>query len=327
MGRVLLETVNLKKYFPITSGVLNRVIGYVRAVDGVSLRVYRGSIHAIVGETGCGKSTLARVIAGIYEPTSGRIVFDGIDLSRAGRREKRMARRRISMVFQDPTSSLNPRHRVLDIVTAPLRVNGIGSRRERAKRAAEMLKMVELGEDVLYKYPHELSGGQRQRVAIARALVTEPDLVVLDEPTSSLDVSVQAKIVELLLELKKELGLTYMLITHNLGLAKNMASHISVMYAGKIVESSPAEDLFARPSHPYTRALIAAIPPVDESEEAIIRKHGLPARPGEPPSLTSPPRGCRFHPRCPLVIPKCSEKEPPKVEVSEEHYSWCWLNS
>ncbi|MEB3860105.1 MAG: ABC transporter ATP-binding protein [Desulfurococcales archaeon] len=326
MDNTILEVVELKKYFPITSGILNRVIGYVRAVDGVSLRVYRGSTHAIVGETGCGKSTLARVIAGIYEPTGGRIIFDGIDLSNASVREKREARKSISMVFQDPTSSLNPRHRVLDIVTAPLRVNRIGSKPERLKRAREMIRMVELGDDVLHKYPHELSGGQRQRVAIARALITEPKLVILDEPTSSLDVSVQAKIVDLLLDLKKKLGLTYMLITHNLGLARNMATHVSVMYAGKIVETSPAEDLFANPSHPYTRALIAAIPPVDPAEEAIIRKHGLPARGGEPPSLTNPPRGCRFHPRCPLALQKCKEKEPPRVEISQEHYSWCWLD-
>jgi oligopeptide/dipeptide ABC transporter ATP-binding protein len=324
-GDAILEVRGLKKYFPITAGVFNRVVGYVKAVDGVSFSVPRESIYAIVGETGCGKSTLARVIVGIYEPTEGSIIFEGRDITRLGGRERREIRRHISMVFQDPTSSLNPRHRIVDIVTAPLRVLGIGSKGERVKRAVEMLRMVELGEDVLYKYPYELSGGQRQRIAIARALVTEPKLVVLDEPTSSLDVSVQAKIVELLLDLKRRFSLTYILITHNLGLAKNIADYVSVMYAGKIVETAPVEELFTRPMHPYTRALIAAIPPIDRREEEIIRKYGIRIGQGEPPSLTNPPPGCRFHPRCPFAVDECRSKEPPAYTVSENHYSWCWI--
>ncbi len=327
MHDYILEVKNLKKYFPITAGIFNRIIGWVKAVDGVSFSVERNTTYAIVGESGCGKSTLARTIIGIYEPTSGSIFFNGIDITKLKRRERIRILRRMSIVFQDPTSSLNPRHKVVDIVTAPLKVHKIGSASERIEKAKELVKLVELDESFLNKYPHELSGGQRQRVAIARALALEPELILLDEPTSALDVSVQAKILNLLKQLQRKLKLTYILITHNLGVVRNFADHVSVMYAGKIVETTTVNKIFSEPKHPYTRALIDAIPLVTPEEEELVKKLGLKIKPGDPPSLSNPPPGCRFHPRCPFATEKCKKEEPKPVLISSDHVVFCHLFS
>ncbi|MCD6114505.1 MAG: ABC transporter ATP-binding protein [Thermoprotei archaeon] len=327
MANYILEVKNLKKYFPITAGIFNRIVGWVKAVDDVSFSVERNTTYAIVGESGCGKSTLARTIIGIYAPTSGSIIFEGTDITKLSRKEKLRVLRKMSIVFQDPTSSLNPRHKVIDIITAPLKVHKIGSSRERKEKAKELIKVVELDETFLNKYPHELSGGQRQRVAIARALALEPELIILDEPTSALDVSVQAKILNLLKHLQKKLKLTYILITHNLGVVRNFADHVSVMYAGKIVETAPIDKIFSEPKHPYTRALIDAIPPVTPEEEELIKKLGLKIKPGDPPSLSNPPSGCRFHPRCPFATEKCRKEEPKPVVISENHVVYCHLFS
>ncbi len=324
--REVLVVENLKKYFPITAGgIRSRIVGWVRAVDDVSFTVKETTTFAIVGESGSGKSTLARTIAGIYEPTSGKILFEGHDISKLEQRKKVNAWRKISIVFQDPTSSLNPKHTVKDTIIAPLKVHRIGSREERLQRAKELLRLVELDESYLNRYPHELSGGQRQRVAIARALALNPKIVVLDEPTSALDVSVQAKILNLLKEIKNKLGLTYILITHNLGVVRNFADEVAVMYAGKIVERTSVNNLMTKPLHPYTRTLLSAVPPVSPEEEEVIRKVGVEIKPGEPPSLSNPPPGCRFHPRCPFATEKCSTTEPPCTEVEKGHIVCCHL--
>ncbi len=324
---IILEVKNLKKYFPITAGIFNRVVGWVKAVDNVSFKVPRNSIYAIVGESGCGKSTLARTIIGLYEPTDGEIIFNGTNITKLSAKERKHVLRKMSIVFQDPTSSLNPRHKIIDIITAPLRVHGIGSPKEQREKAEKLIRLVELDESFLNKYPHELSGGQRQRVAIARALALEPDLILLDEPTSALDVSVQAKILNLLKDLHEKLRLTYVLITHNLGVVKNFANYVSVMYAGKIVETTSIEELFTEPLHPYTRGLIAAIPPVTKDEEELINKLGLRIKPGEPPSLSNPPKGCRFHPRCPFAKEICMKEEPRPIEYQRGHVVYCHLYS
>ncbi|MDK2383583.1 MAG: ABC transporter ATP-binding protein [Candidatus Korarchaeota archaeon] len=321
---VVLEARGLKKYFPITAGILGRIVGWVRAVDGVDLEVRGGETHAIVGESGCGKSTLARTLIGLYEPTAGKIFFRGVELTSLSPKDRKKYLRKMSIVFQDPTSSLNPRRKVIEIITSPLEYNKVGSRSERIRRARELIELVELDASFLNRYPHELSGGQRQRVAIARALALDPELVILDEPTSALDVSVQAKILELLKRLQSRLGLTYMLITHNLGIVRYFAHHVSVMYAGKIVESAPIDTLFSKPHHPYTRALIAAIPAITPEEEELKARLGMRALPGEPPSLADPPRGCRFHPRCPVAREICRKKRPPLKNLGDTMVA-CWL--
>lgn len=325
LSRLILEIKNLKKYFPITRGVFGKIVGWVRAVDNVSFSVEHRRIYSIVGESGCGKSTLARTIIGIYEPNSGEIYFDGVEISKLKGEERLKILREMSIVFQDPTSSLNPRKKVREIIEAPLVVHRVGASKEREERARELVKLVELDETFLNRYPHELSGGQRQRVAIARALALQPKLVILDEPTSALDVSVQAKILKLLKRLQEKLKLTYLLITHDLGVVRNFADYISVMYAGKIVESAPVGRIFSEPTHPYTRALISAIPPVTREEEELLKKVGLRAKPGEPPSLANPPLGCRFHPRCPLALEKCKSEEPRETRLSREHVVYCHL--
>jgi len=321
---VILEARGLSKYFPITAGVFGRIVGWVKAVDKVDLTVYKGETHAIVGESGCGKSTLARTLIGLYEPTEGSIFFQGVEITSLPPRERRRYLRKISIVFQDPTSSLNPRRKILDIITSPLEYNRVGTRAERINRAKELINLVELDETFLNRYPHELSGGQRQRVAIARALALDPELVILDEPTSALDVSVQAKILELLKKLQSRLGLTYILITHNLGIVRYFAHQVSVMYAGKIVENASIDALFSHPLHPYTRALIAAIPAITPEEEELKARLGLRALPGEPPSLANPPGGCRFHPRCPMAMDKCKREEPPMTMIGDSKVA-CWL--
>ncbi len=321
--KALLEVENLKKYFPITEGILNRQVGTIKAVDDVSFTIFEGETFALVGESGSGKTTVGRTIIRIIRPTSGEIWFDGVDLASLSESALKGWRRQMQMVFQDPAASLNPRRRVVDIVASPLEVHGIGTRTERVKRVKELLDVVELPDKYLYSYPHALSGGQKQRVAIARALALHPRFVVLDEPTSALDVSVQAKILALLKQLQGEFRLTYLLVSHDLGVVKNVSDRIAVMYLGKIVEQAPTAALFAKPLHPYTRALLSAIPVVSEEELSVIPEKAI--LEGEIPSPSRVPPGCGFHTRCYNKRDMCSQNLPHLVEVEADHYVRCHL--
>ena len=308
-GDVLLELDDLKVYFPLTSGILlDRHVGDIRAVDGVSLSIQRGETLGLVGESGCGKSTLGRAVLRLYEPTAGRIVFDGRDITHLKERQLRVLRRRVQMVFQDPYASLNPRHSVGRIVAEPLRVHGVANKRNAAVRVRELLEIVGLPSDAANRYPHEFSGGQRQRIGLARALALNPELIVCDEPVSALDVSIQAQIINLMEELQQQLGLTYLFIAHDLAVVRHISTRIAVMYLGQIVEIAPADDLYDNPLHPYTITLLSAIPipdPVVERQRSSIRVTG------ELPSPANPPPACRFHTRCPFVQPRrCAEEEP-----------------
>jgi oligopeptide transport system ATP-binding protein len=324
MSAALVEAIDVRKIFPLTTGLFRRQVGEVRAVDGVTLTVQAGETLAVVGESGSGKTTLAKVLIGLLPPTSGVIRFDGVPLTGLDDRSWRSIRRQMQIVFQDPASSLNPRKRVKDIVGEPLEVHGIGTPAERLRRVAELLERVELPpRDFLFRYPHTLSGGQRQRVAIARALALNPRFVVLDEPTSALDVSVQAKIVALLRKLQQEFTLTYLFISHDLSLVRTVADTIAVMYLGKIVEIAPAGELFRVPSHPYTRALLSAIPVVDDAERALVPER-IPLS-GEIPSAARIPPGCPFHPRCYARIEGCERIVPEPVEIAPGHFVRCLL--
>ncbi|HVM16181.1 MAG TPA: ABC transporter ATP-binding protein [Gaiellaceae bacterium] len=309
-GEALVEVENLKVYFPIKSGiVLDRHVGDVRAVDDVSLRIERGETLGLVGESGCGKSTVGRAILRLYEPTAGRIVFDGEDITTLSEAELRPLRRRMQMVFQDPFASLNPRHSVGRIVGEPLRVHGLARGKAATQRVRELLETVGLPPDAASRYPHEFSGGQRQRVGLARSLALNPDFVVADEPVSALDVSIQAQIINLLEDLQREFDLTYLFIAHDLAVVRHISDRIAVMYLGSIVEVSPAEELYENPLHPYTITLLSAVPipdPVVERErEAILLA-------GDLPSPANPPPACRFHTRCPYVQPtRCRDEAPP----------------
>ena len=321
----LLQVKQLKKYFPITAGFLGRQVGQVKAVDDVSFTVPEGQTSALVGESGSGKTTVGKTVIRLIRPTAGDILFKGTNISALRERELKSWRRQMQIVFQDPSSSLNPRRRVADIVATPLEVHGIGTRRERLARVRELFDLVELPEKYLYSYPHALSGGQKQRVAIARALALHPRFVVLDEPTSALDVSVQAKILALLSRLQQELGLTYLLISHDLSVVKNFSDYIAVMYLGRIMEMASTETLFARPLHPYTRALLSAIPVVSEEELEVIPEHIT--LEGEIPSPVNVPSGCVFHTRCYTVRDICQVELPSLVEVESDHQVRCHLFS
>jgi peptide/nickel transport system ATP-binding protein len=305
----LLEIEDLQVYFPLTSGlVLDRHVGDIRAVDGVSLSIAHGETLGLVGESGCGKSTLGRTVLRLNEPTGGRIVFDGKDITRIREGAMRPLRRRIQMVFQDPYASLNPRHSVGRIVGEPLRVHGLADRGEANARVGELLRTVGLPADAANRYPHEFSGGQRQRIGLARALAVNPELLICDEPVSALDVSIQAQMINLMEELQRELGLTYLFIAHDLAVVRHISTRIAVMYLGKIVEVAPADDLYDNPLHPYTITLLSAIPipdPEVETRRVSIRVQG------DLPSPANPPPGCRFHTRCPFVQPiRCADEEP-----------------
>lgn len=320
----LLRVERLKKYFPIAAGVLGRRIGQVKAVDDVTFTVPEGQTFALVGESGSGKTTVGKTVIRLIRPTAGDILFDDTNLSAFRERELKSWRRQMQMVFQDPASSLNPRRRVADIVATPLEVHGIGTRRERLARVRELLDLVELPEKYLYSYPHALSGGQKQRVAIARALALHPRFIVLDEPTSALDVSVQAKILALLARLQQELGLTYLLISHDLSVVKNFSDYIAVMYLGRIMEMAPTEKLFGRPLHPYTQALLSAIPVVSEEELEVIPERIT--LEGDIPSPANAPTGCVFHTRCYARMDRCSVEMPPLITANDEHHVWCHLS-
>ncbi|GAB4530731.1 MAG: dipeptide ABC transporter ATP-binding protein [Anaerolineae bacterium] len=323
-GRVLLEVKGLRKYFPIRKGFFRRVVGHVRAVDDVSFFINEGETLGLVGESGCGKTTTARCILRALDPTAGQILFrtqsgQVVDLATLPEREVRLLRREMQMIFQDPFASLNPRMNLLDIVGEPLLViDGIKSRKERTERVAEMLRLVGLRPEYMQRFPHAFSGGQRQRIVIARALALHPRLVVADEPVSALDVSVQAQVLNLLLELQQELHLTYLFVAHDLSVVKHITDRVAVMYVGKIVETAPTQELFYYPKHPYTAALMSAVPVADPR----VRSKMIPLE-GDVPSPANPPSGCYFHPRCPYAIDTCRTQAPVLEEISPNHYVSC----
>ncbi len=317
----LLEVRHLVKHFPVRRGLFARVSGAVRAVDGVSLSIRPGETLALVGESGSGKTTTGRCILRLVEPTSGRIRFDGVDLLALPPRDMRRMRRQIQVIFQDPYGSLNPRMRIGTIVREPLDVHRIGSgRAERGAMVGRLLEKVGLEPAMMRRFPHEFSGGQRQRIGVARALALRPKLIVADEPVSALDVSVQAQVINLLIDLQAEFGIAYLFIAHDLAVVERIADRVAVMYLGKIVEVAATEEIFKNPLHPYTRALLQAIPIPDPSrvrERTVIR--------GELPSPAAPPPGCRFHTRCPVAVGDCRRIEPPLVEVAPGHWAACHL--
>ncbi|MFB9427856.1 ABC transporter ATP-binding protein [Streptoalloteichus tenebrarius] len=320
---MLVAVDGLAVHFPIRRGiVLDRTVGHVYAVDGVDLDIRRGETYGLVGESGCGKSTLGRAMLRLVEPTGGRVVFDGVDLSTLRGESLRRMRRRMQMVFQDPLSSLDPRQSVESILVEGLRAHGLDQGRETTgRRLRELLTSVGLPTTALRKYPHEFSGGQRQRIGIARALTVEPDLVVADEPVSALDVSVQAQVINLLADLQRELGLTYLVIAHDLAVVRHISDRVGVMYLGGIVEEAGSNELYAQPLHPYTRALLSAVPVPDplleDRRERILLT-------GDLPSPAAPPSGCRFHTRCPWRQPeRCDTERPALREVAGGHRVAC----
>jgi oligopeptide/dipeptide ABC transporter ATP-binding protein len=316
----LLEVRGLKKHFPIRRGVFSRVSGYVRAVDGVDLVLKQGETLGLVGESGSGKTTAGRCILRLIEPTGGSVVFDGIDLLGLSPAEMRKMRRQIQVIFQDPYSSLNPRMKVGSIVGEPLAIHKIASGSDREHRVADLLCKVGLDPMVMRRYPHEFSGGQRQRIGIARALALNPRLIICDEPVSALDVSVQAQVVNLLMDLQEEFSLTYLFIAHDLSVVEHISDRVAVMYLGKIVEVADAESLYRDPKHPYTRALLSAVPvpDPDAKPQRIALK-------GDLPSPAEPPPGCAFHPRCPVAVEVCSRVEPRLLDSGGGHLASCHL--
>jgi peptide/nickel transport system ATP-binding protein len=318
-GRPLLEATDLVKHFPVRRRKDERV----HAVDGVSLAVERGETLGVVGESGCGKSTLGRLLVRLHEPTAGRVTFDGKDITRLSRRELRPFRSEMQMIFQDPYASLNPRKRVVQIVGDPLRIHRRGSGAEIVRHVRELLDVVGLSPDHVNRYPHEFSGGQRQRIGVARALALNPQLIVADEPVSALDVSIQAQVVNLLDDLQDEFQLTYVFIAHDLGVIRHVSDRIAVMYLGVIVEIAPADALYERPIHPYTEALLSAIPSLemdDDGEQVTGKRIVLE---GEVPSPIDPPSGCRFHTRCRYATEICSLERPPLASFGGGRLAAC----
>jgi oligopeptide/dipeptide ABC transporter ATP-binding protein len=316
----LLELRHVKKYFPIKQGVMQREVARVHAVDDVSFIVREGETLGLVGESGCGKSTLGRTVVRLLEPTDGEIIFQGTPIQRLGTRRMRPLRREMQMVFQDPYASLNPRKRVGTIVSDPMRIHDLGSRADQKRRVGEILETVGLSPEHYNRFPHEFSGGQRQRIGIARALALQPKLIVADEPVSALDVSIQSQMLNLLDDLQNDLQLTYIFVAHDLGVVRHVSDRIAVMYLGKIVELSPAEELYTRPIMPYTEALLSAVPIPDpdlaEKRERIVLE-------GDVPSPINPPSGCRFHPRCRYATDVCRQTEPPLVDYGNNHFAAC----
>lgn len=316
----LLVVKNLVKHFPVRSGLLQRTSAWVKAVDNVSFAVKHGETLGMVGESGCGKTTIGRTILRLVEPTSGEVSFDGKDVTTMNNRELKPLRRDMQIIFQDPYASLNPRIPIGESVMEGLQIHNIGHPKERWDVAVNMLKKVGLEEYHARRYPHEFSGGQRQRIGIARALALNPKFIVCDEPVSALDVSIQSQVLNILKDLQKEFGLTYLFIAHNLSVVEHISDRVAVMYLGKMVELSERDILYREPLHPYTRALLSAIPvahPNMKRERTILK--------GDVPSPLNPPKGCRFHTRCPIAVEKCSMEEPEFKEVRPGHYVACWL--
>lgn len=316
----LLKVRELVKYFPVRTGLFGKIVGYVRAVDGVSFEVSEGTVFALVGESGSGKTTTLRCILRLTEPTSGEILIEGKDLSRLEGKDLKWFRRNVQAVFQNPYLSLNPRMKVKDLIAEPLKTHTSMDKEEIYRRVTEVLALVGLPESVANQNPPSLSGGQAQRVAIARALSIEPKLLLLDEPTSALDVSVQAQILNLLVELKEKLRLTYLLVTHDLSVVRYMSDYIAVMYLGKIMEIGTADEIFNESRHPYTLALLSSIPELSTYTKKMRKKVTLP---GEPPSPMNPPSGCRLSNRCPYATKECMTEEPELTKVTETHYVRC----
>jgi peptide/nickel transport system ATP-binding protein len=316
----LLEIKGLKKYFDVSEGWFSKEKQYLRAVDGIDLKVKAGETLGIVGESGCGKSTTGNVILRLLEATEGQIIFDGVDLSQLSEEEMRKKRVDIQMIFQDPFSSLNPRMRVFDLIAEPLRTHKVASGKELEERVYELMNVVGLDISYARRFPHEFSGGQRQRIGIARALALKPKMIICDEPVSALDVSIQSQILNLLAKLQKEFNLTYLFIAHGLPAVKHISDRIAVMYLGKVVELATKEQLFSKPMHPYTEGLLAAVPIPDptlrEKKQHILLE-------GDMPSPANPPLGCRFHTRCPYADDKCKQQEPELIEKEPGHMVAC----
>ena len=322
MSHDLLIVENLVKHFPIREGVVARTVGAVRAVDGISFSIPKGTTLSLVGESGSGKTTAGRSALRLIEPTSGTVTFDGIDVTALSSREMRGLRKRIQIIFQDPYGSLNPRMTVYSVLSEAMKAHNLGDRDSRRKRCYELLGLVGLPPQAADRYPHEFSGGQRQRIGIARALAVEPDLIIADEPVSALDVSVQAQILNLLKDLQEKLGLTYLFIGHDLSVIRHISDAIAVMYLGRIVEIGPASEIFSAPVHPYTRALLSAAPAIDPQRklQRIILQ-------GDVPSPIHPPPGCHFHPRCPDAIPACAATDQRLAPTGPDHRAACHVHA
>jgi len=320
---IILEVKDLKKYFPITKGiVIQRTVGAVKAVDGLNFFIRRGETLGLVGESGCGKATTGRSILQLYKPTAGQVIFKGEDLTKMKRGHLRSMRRQMQIIFQDPYASLNPRMTVGAIVGEPLEIHHLASGKEKRERVQQLLRQVGLNPYFVNRYPHEFSGGQRQRIGVARALAVNPEFIVCDEPISALDVSIQAQIINLLEELQEEYNLTYLFIAHDLSVVRHISDRVAVMYLGKIVELADRDELYDNPKHPYTQALLSAVPipdpVVEEKRQRIILQ-------GDVPSPVNPPKGCNFVTRCPRAMDICREKEPPFRDLGGEHFTACWL--
>ena len=320
--KVLVEIKDLKKYFPVNRGLFGKAHSNVQAVDGISFTINKGETLGLVGESGCGKTTCGRTIIKLYEPTSGQIIYDGHDLSKLSPKQMLPYRKKIQMIFQDPYASLNSRMTVGDIVGESIDIHGVYKGRDRMTRIQELLTTVGLNSDHASRYPHEFSGGQRQRIGIARSLAVQPEFIICDEPISALDVSIQAQIINMLEELQENMGLTYLFIAHDLSMVKHISNRIGVMYLGKMVELGKSDEVYGHPMHPYTKALLSAIP-IPDPEEAALRKRIM--LKGEIPSPIDPPPGCRFKGRCQYAKPICSEVDPELKNLGSDHFVACHL--